>query len=504
MGFADLPGLMDARRREIVLVLQQRRRFLLLRRCAASLLCTAVSHSSTAAGVNPATLKGQPQAQDDRGLKQKLSRLLSGPGLDHALSRETLAQLSPEDFDRLLREMGTHGVVDPRAALGLFSFASDRCGFQFTVGSYCFLVCALIRADLVAPARLLLIRLIGGSEDLPVTSADPRRRFQEIVQFFLDLHPEKKDRATMFGPVDLLVHVCCTQFKSDGLRRAFDAFMMLIDRGVCPSLKTCNYLLGSLAKMVGGHENVCSVFEAMKKYVSPDVYSYTPLIDALCKGGLVEEATRVFSEMESSGVYPNVVTYNALIDGLCKNKMLSDAFRYKDKMVNSGINPTLITYSILINGLAKLEKFQEANGLLHEMFERGISPNEYVYNSLIDGYCRIGMCQEALKLRDGMKSKGMNPTYVTYNSLLKGLCRTGEMEKAESLLEEMLVHGIPINVGSLNSIISWLCTVKLRYDSAVRLFKEMVLRNLRPNDAVLTKMVEGLCRSGRSREAIDV
>ncbi|KAK8935602.1 hypothetical protein KSP39_PZI013848 [Platanthera zijinensis] len=311
------------------------------------------------------------------------------------------------------------------------------------------------------------------------------------------------DRPSSSGAIDTLINVCCAQFGSNGLEMALHAFGIFIDGGQCPSLRTCNFLLASLAK-ANKPADACKLFDKMSKHLSPNVYSYTPLINALCKGNKLDMALEMFSEMESRGISPNCVTYNVLIDGLCKNGRLNDAFELKEKMVRSSLRPTVFTYSVIINGLIKLDRFLNAGQVLREMEENGIASNVIIYNTLIDGHCRMGRCMEASKVRDEMVSRGMVPTPVTYNTLVKGFCMAGAMEQAAALLAEMLLRGIEVKIGTFNLIITCLASEKLRMDSAVRFFKEMLLRDLQPSDSAKREMIYGLCRSGKILEAVDI
>ncbi|XP_026393168.1 pentatricopeptide repeat-containing protein At5g16640, mitochondrial-like isoform X2 [Papaver somniferum] len=84
---------------------------------------------------------------------------------------------------------------------------------------------------------------------------------------------------------------------------------------------------------------------------SPNVVSYSAIIDALCKGGLVEEALVLFSEMlRDSSVVPNVVVYNSLINGLCNSGRLCETKKLLDEMAKRRIYADQITYNSIIHG----------------------------------------------------------------------------------------------------------------------------------------------------------
>ncbi|XLV03349.1 hypothetical protein S245_017686, partial [Arachis hypogaea] len=51
--------------------------------------------------------------------------------------------------------------------------------------------------------------------------------------------------------------------------------------------------------------------------ITPNVHTYSILIDGLCKEGKIKDAKSVLAVMAKHGVKPNVVTYNSLMDGYC-------------------------------------------------------------------------------------------------------------------------------------------------------------------------------------------
>ncbi|KAJ8511410.1 hypothetical protein OPV22_001844 [Ensete ventricosum] len=326
-------------------------------------------------------------SDDDAALRRSLSLLLSPAPFDAALCRETLSRISPRRLEHLLLDL--RSSLHPEPALRFFSFATDHCGFIFTPRAYALFLHSLFRSNLASAARVLLLRILDARAAVPLFLDDPDHWFSEIIHALADTVPSSDSPA-----IDILVHLCCTQLHGRGL--ALIAFRILIDRGLCPSLKTCNFLLVSLVKS--------------KNF---------------------EDARMVFDQMQQN--------------------MLKEAFALKAKMVTKSINPSIVTFGILTNGLVKFDRFGDVEPLLTEMEEIGIPPNE-----------------------------------------------------AEYILDEILSNGMEVNAGLFGSIIFWLVTKEQRLDCAVRLLGEMLLRNLRPNDSLLTSLIVELCKQGKHRNAIEI
>lgn len=450
---------------------------------------TQHSHSKPSPEKTPLQLENQD-------LIKRVTSILSNPSLDSSKCKDIVTHLSPQQFDSVFSDI--RYSVKPRTALNFIYFASRSCGFKFTVRSYCLLIHLLVASKLEAPARLLLIQLID--DKLPVLLHDPQNKHIEIATAFVDFHFTSDSLPVQ--TFDLLVHVYCTQFKPSGLNLASDVVRLIAEKGLFPSLTTCNFLLNSLVKsnlLQKSHE----IFNILRIGVQPDVYLFTTAINALCKDLKIKDAMTILSQMEEIDVSPNVVTYNSIIHGLCKIQNLQEAFHLKEKMIKKGVTPSLITYSVLINGLLKMENYNEAGKVLIEMTSNGFVPNEVLYNTLINGYCKLGDMKKAIDLKTDMSSKGINPNSVTFNTLIKGFCNTNQFEQAEKILEEMLSLHLTINAGSFTSIIHWLCKLSIM-DSALRFVNEMLLRDLKPNDSLLTTIITELCKKGKYLEAVNL
>ncbi|EEF39245.1 pentatricopeptide repeat-containing protein, putative [Ricinus communis] len=146
---------------------------------------------------------------------------------------------------------------------------------------------------------------------------------------------------------------------------------------------------------------------------------------------------RLFHDMKSKGIEPNVFTYSSLMDGLCKDGCSSQALELLKMMKNKRHKPNLITYNTLINGLygkiinglCENSKLQEAANFLDEMVLAGISPNRLTWslhvrtnNIVVQGLCSSGDPNRAFQLYLSLRTKG-------------------DLYKAIRLVDEMVLDG---------------------------------------------------------------
>lgn len=128
----------------------------------------------------------------------------------------------------------------------------------------------------------------------------------------------------------------------------------------------------------------------VSKKIEPNVQTFTILVNAYCKEGLVEEAQDVVEVMIKRGLQPNIVTYCALMDGYCLRNQLDLALEVFNAMVSKGFAPNVFSYSILINGYCKSKKTDEAMNIFRQMLLKGLIPNTVTFTTLIGGLFHVG------------------------------------------------------------------------------------------------------------------
>jgi pentatricopeptide repeat protein len=121
----------------------------------------------------------------------------------------------------------------------------------------------------------------------------------------------------------------------------------------------------------------------VKKNIPPDNAITSTLIYWLCKNGMVQEARKLFDELEK-GLVPSLLAYNSLILGLCENGELHEAGRVWDDMVERRYEPNAMTYEALIKGFCKMGKSNEGAALFKEMVTKGCTPSKFIYQVLVD------------------------------------------------------------------------------------------------------------------------
>ena len=142
-------------------------------------------------------------------------------------------------------------------------------------------------------------------------------------------------------------------------------------------------------------EEACKIFEEMEKRT---VVSWSTMIGGLAMHGRAEEALRLFSEMSQVGMEPNGVTFIGLLHACSHMGLINQGRKFFASMTRDyGIIPQIEHYGCLVDLLSRA-------GLLHEAHEfilnMPMKPNGVVWGALL-GACRVHknveMAEEAIK-----------------------------------------------------------------------------------------------------------
>lgn len=130
-------------------------------------------------------------------------------------------------------------------------------------------------------------------------------------------------------------------------------------------------------------------------------------------------------------------TYSTLIDGLCKEGRLGEATSLFCNIENKGLGVSNVVYNTLISVFCKVGHMGEAKKLFEEIAERGLEPEVITYNTLMDGFFKIGNIKAAKELLCEMGMQGLEFNIFTSNTWMSCLCKAGELEQLANLFEEM-------------------------------------------------------------------
>ncbi|KAK3043133.1 hypothetical protein RJ639_000022 [Escallonia herrerae] len=268
----------------------------------------------------------------------------------------------------------------------------------------------------------------------------------------------------------------------------------MVNRGYKPDVILCTKLIKGFfnSKNVGKAVKVMEILEA---HGEPDVFAYNAVISGFCKLNQIESANK--------GLTPDTYTFDPLIAALCKEGRLDLAIAFLDYMISSGCLPDLVNYNTILSALGKNGNGDQALAIFDKLGEMGCPPDVSSYNTMISALWNNQDQTRALRIVSEMINKGIDPDEITYNSLISCFCRDGMVDEAIVLLGDMETSGYSPTVITYNIVLLGLCKVH-RIDDAIEVLAEMVEKSCRPNETTYVLLIEGIGFAGWRAEAIDL
>ncbi|GAA0147966.1 hypothetical protein LIER_36623 [Lithospermum erythrorhizon] len=294
-------------------------------------------------------------------------------------------------------------------------------------------------------------------------------------------------------------------------RKALEVYKDMVFEGFGPT----RYTLCSVVNACGGLGNLgCGVGcrgVALKLGLDKNVYVANSLLRMYAKCGRIEDACRVFFELEDV----NEVSFTAMMGVLAENDRVEEAFKLF-KLLHTGRNnvdsvllSTVLTLcaretdevscnvlgkqshglviklgvardqhlsNTLINFYTKSGDMESAERLFSNLSEVNIVS----WNVMIGGFGQINEKEKAIEYIEMMQNAGFEPNDVTYTSMLSAYFRCGDVESCRRLFDR-----IPSPVlTSFNAMISGYLQNGY-FTNAIALFREMQFQNVKYDHTTL-------------------
>ncbi|KAL0447811.1 UNVERIFIED_CONTAM: Pentatricopeptide repeat-containing protein, mitochondrial [Sesamum latifolium] len=291
---------------------------------------------------------------------------------------------------------------------------------------------------------------------------DAIRAFNRMVDF--GIRPCVDD-------LDQLLYALC---KRKHVRHAQEFFDRVRGSELSPTVKTYSILMrgwGDIGEP-GGAQKLFD--EVLERGCMVDLLAWNSVLDALCKGGKVDEAYELLRGMRHKGLEPDAYSYSIFIHASCDANDLHSAFRVLDSMKRYNLVPNVFTYNCIIKKLCKNDKVEEVYELLDEMIERGAKPDTWSYNSILAYHCDHNEVNKALKLISRMDRDACQPDRHTYNMVLKMLIRIGRFDRVEKVWYLMEERGFYPAVSTYAVMIHGLCKKRGKHEEAYKYFEMMI------------------------------
>ncbi|EXB53232.1 hypothetical protein L484_007175 [Morus notabilis] len=262
---------------------------------------------------------------------------------------------------------------------------------------------------------------------------------------------------------------------------------------------TFNFLLDTLGKARLGKEAQV-LFEKLKGGFTPNLQTYTVLLNGWCRVKNLMEAGRLWNEMIDAGFKPDVVAHTIMLEGLLRSKKRSDAIKLFEVMKAKGPRPNIRCYTVLIRDFCKQGKMKEAVECFNDLLESGNQPDAAVYTCLVTGFGNQRNMDMVFEVLKEMKEKGHTPDGRLYNALIKLMTSRKMPDDAARIYKRMIQSGIKPTIHTYNMMMKSYFQ-RRNFEMGCVVWDEMIQKGCCPDDNSYTVFIGALIRQGRSGEA---
>ncbi|KAJ6289374.1 hypothetical protein OIU76_025234 [Salix suchowensis] len=278
---------------------------------------------------------------------------------------------------------------------------------------------------------------------------------------------------------------------------------LMHERGCKPDLVSFNTLINARLKAGAMMPNLAIELlnEVRKSGLRPDIITYNTLISACSRALNLEEAAKVFDDMEAHHCQPDLWTYNAMISVYGRCGLSGKAEQLFNELESRGFFPDAVSYNSLLYAFAREGNVEKVKEIWEQMVKIGFGKDEMTYNTLIHMYGKQGQNDLALQLYRDMKSSGRNPDAVTYTVLIDSLGKTNKIVEAAGVMSEMLDTGVKPTLKTYSALICGYAKAGKPVE-AEETFDCMLRSGIRPDQLAYSVMLDIHLRFNEPKRAM--
>ncbi|KAH7289431.1 hypothetical protein KP509_30G001600 [Ceratopteris richardii] len=186
--------------------------------------------------------------------------------------------------------------------------------------------------------------------------------------------------------------------------------------------------------------------QIMKSEAFTNVFVENALIDMYAKCGSLDDARKIFDELQES----NVVSWNSMIVGYGMHGLNEEVLKLFEGMLNKRIEPDQVTYVRVLNACATNTSLEQGLQLHHDILVSMYEFDVFIGNALIDMYSKCGRINDASKVLHRMLKRDI----VSWNALLAGYSQHGLGKEGCQLMACMLNEHLELTHVSFVGILS--------------------------------------------------
>ncbi|KAL5710674.1 hypothetical protein ACHQM5_021210 [Ranunculus cassubicifolius] len=216
------------------------------------------------------------------------------------------------------------------------------------------------------------------------------------------------------------------------------------------------------------------------------------LVNMYCKSGLIENARKVFENMEDR----NAVSWNGMIAGFVQNGFDLKALEFFYRMRIEGVELTQLTFASVIKLCANLKELNFMRQLHCHVLKTGFDFDSNIRTALMVAYNKCSEMDDAFRLfctLYGFRN------VVSWTAMITGYLQNGGKEKAANLFSQMTREGVCPNHFTYSAILTASPAV-----SPFQMHAHIIKNNYGKLPSVGTALLDAYIKLGNTKDAATV
>ncbi|GLJ55683.1 hypothetical protein SUGI_1196100 [Cryptomeria japonica] len=386
-----------------------------------------------------------------------------------------------------------------------FLHEMGRCGAMPNEITYNIIIQALCDADKLDETGKIVEEMIRGgfkpdacTFNILMNAQCKVGKLEEAVVTF--------DRMAELGVVansatySILIKSLCSR---GNYEKAVYLFDNLLQKGILLKAGDCTPLVAAYNPML---EFLCEHGKTVKaeKFLrqssmqgTQDPVSFKTVILGHCKEGAPNAGFEILKQMLWRNYSPDIDTYSALMQSFLKTGQLEDAKSIFEEMLKSGLMPMASTFHILIDSLCSYGKVQDASRIMKTMLEKDVRQNVDISTKVLSRLLCQGLDEEGFELLDLLYHKGFLPDM---EKLMDDLCQEKKILEAQRLNYFVLEKDCYLDIAYYNTVLNGLCTSGKAMD-AFSFFQRMTEKGKNPDLTCCQMLTNLLQKEGKLEQA---
>ncbi|CAL5097757.1 unnamed protein product [Urochloa decumbens] len=263
--------------------------------------------------------------------------------------------------------------------------------------------------------------------------------------------------------------------------RALALFRLVLRDHLPVDARTFVFALKAAAASSPGEAVHCV---ALKRGFDQSMLVGNALVHLYASSMSFSDARKVFNEMPDR----DVVSWTTLVDGYARGGLPDEAWRVFCRMVVSeGMRPNGVTLVAAVSAVGQMGLLGLGRTVHRSVAESGIGTSVNLDNALVDMFGKCGCLASATEVFDGMAAKDV----YSWTSMVSAYAKCGDLESAVQLFEEM----------PRRNSVSWSCMIAAysqanQPEEAVRMLNDMIAAGAEPIDATLVGVLPACAQLG--------